>query len=101
MLLPGTKNVRSTMLLPMGENRRSALKVLKISGYVGLMLPKRTAVFAGLELSALTCTPAPGVLKKAPRELKKSPGRKYGAAKLSGTPSQLISRGGPRSARNR
>src|SRR5438093_1323338 len=62
------------------------------------MLPKRGAAPAGLSLSALTWTPEPGVLKKAPRArgasaaLKKSGGRKFGAESSSETPSQLISR---------
>src|ERR1700694_5695647 len=62
------------------------------------MLPKRTAVFVGLLLFALTCRPVPGVASSAPRArgsvdaLKKSPGRKLGAANALGTPSQLISR---------
>src|SRR3990170_3885920 len=53
---------------------------------------------AGLSRRALTCTPRPGVAKFAPRArgdlgaLKKSPGRKLGAANSSGTLSQLISR---------
>jgi carbon monoxide dehydrogenase subunit G len=34
-----------------------------------LRWPKRTAAFAGLSLSALTCTPVPGVESTAPREL--------------------------------
>src|ERR1700694_245164 len=62
------------------------------------MLPNRTGVFVGLLLFALTCRPVPGVASSAPRArgsvvaLKKSPGRKLGAANSSGTPSQLISR---------
>src|SRR5213593_4890973 len=59
------------------------------------MLPNRTGVFVGLESSALTWNPVPGVKKTAPRgelALKKLAGRLLGAAKASGTPSQLISR---------
>src|ERR1700730_9317075 len=62
------------------------------------MLPNRTGVSVGFLLFALTCRPVPGVASSAPRErgsvvaLKKSPGRKLGAANWSGTPSQLISR---------
>ena len=59
------------------------------------MSPNRTGVAVGFESSALTRIDVPGVLKIAPRgevTLKKFPGRSFGAAKLSGTPSQLISR---------
>src|SRR5258706_6158244 len=62
------------------------------------MLLKRGSVPVGLSLSALACTPSPGVLSTAPRArgsaapLKKSPERKLGAADSSGTLSQLISR---------
>jgi len=52
-------------------------------------------VFVGFSLSALTWKPDPGVKKTTPRgefELKKLAGRLLGAAKPSGTPSQLISR---------
>src|SRR5438105_2919873 len=62
------------------------------------MFPNRTDVPVAFSLSALTCTPRPGVARMAPRArgaaaaLKKSPGRNAGAADSSGTPSQLISR---------
>src|SRR6266542_4373062 len=59
------------------------------------MLPNRTGVFVGLESSALTWNPVPGVKKTTPRgelKLKKLAGKLLGAAKASGTPSQLISR---------
>src|SRR5436309_9434643 len=59
------------------------------------MLPKRTGVFVGLSLSALTWKPVPRVKNTAPRgelALKKLAGRLLGAEKASGTPSQLISR---------
>jgi hypothetical protein len=59
------------------------------------MLPNRTGVFVGFELSALTWNPVPGVKKTTPRgelALKKLAGKLLGAAKASGTPSQLISR---------
>src|SRR5262249_425277 len=54
-----------------------------------------TGVFVGLSLSALTWKPVPGVKKTTPRgelALKKLAGRLFGAAKASGTASQLISR---------
>ena len=60
-----------------------------------IALDERTGEPVGFESSALTRTEVPGVLKTAPRgefTLKKLPGRSLGAAKLSGTPSQLISR---------
>src|SRR5947209_972766 len=59
------------------------------------MLPNRTGVAVGLTRLALTWKPVPGVVKRTPRGelvLKKLAGRLFGAAKLSGTPSQLISR---------
>src|SRR5437867_13140459 len=59
------------------------------------MLPNRTGVFVGLESSALTWNPVPGVKKTTPRgelKLKKLAGKLLGAATASGTPSQLISR---------
>jgi hypothetical protein len=68
---------------------------LKVLIYVGLISPKRTGVLVGLESSALTRRAVPGVLNTAPRSellLKKLPGKSLGAEKLSGTPSQLISR---------
>ena len=57
------------------------------------MFPKSTSV--PLAAVALTWNPVPGVEKTTPRrlfELKKLAGRRFGAAKASGTPSQLISR---------
>src|SRR5437899_3456447 len=59
------------------------------------MLPNRTGVSVRLESSALTWNPVPGVKKTTPRgelKLKKLAGKLWGAAKASGTPSQLISR---------
>src|SRR6266536_690813 len=59
------------------------------------MLPNLSGVFVGLALSALTWKPVPGVKKTTPRgelALKKLAGKLFGAAKASGTPSQLISR---------
>src|SRR3989454_5022324 len=93
--LPGTKKIVSTMLLSRAVKSRSGLKVLKILGKTGWRLPKRTGVFVGLTLSALTWKPDPGVKNTAPLgelALKKLAGRLFGAEKASGTPSQLISR---------
>src|SRR6476661_3169758 len=59
------------------------------------MSPNSTGVLVGLEESALTWNPVPGVEKTTPRgefTLKKFAGRLFGAAEASGTPSQLISR---------
>src|SRR5206468_5127555 len=92
---PGTKKTVSTTLLSRAANNRCGLKVLKILGKSGWRLPKRTGVFVGLSLSALTWKPDPGVKNTAPRgelALKKFGGRLFGAEKASGTPSQLISR---------
>src|SRR5262245_42169304 len=93
--LPGTKKKVSTMLLSRAVNSRCGLKTLNSSGKAGCRLPKRIGVFVGLELSALTWNPLPGVKNTAPRgelALKKLAGRLFGAEKASGTPSQLISR---------
>src|SRR5262245_66555315 len=83
------------MGLSRAVNNRCGLKVRKISEKTGWRLPKSTAVFVGLSLSALTWKPLPGVKNTAPRgelALKKLAGRLFGAEKASGTPSQLISR---------
>src|SRR5437867_9390495 len=93
--LPGTKKTVSTMLLSSAANSRSGLKTVKILGKSGWRLPKRTGVFVGLTLLALTWKPDPGVKNTAPRgelALKKFAGRLFGAEKASGTPSQVISR---------
>src|SRR5262245_56383743 len=93
--LPGTKKKVSTMLLSSAVNSRCGLKTLNNWGKTGCRLPKRIGVLVGLELSALTWKPLPGVKKTAPRgelALKKLAGRLFGAEKASGTPSQLISR---------
>src|SRR5881296_2452008 len=93
--LPGTKKTVSVMLLSRAAKSRCGLKTLKILGKSGWRLPKRTGVFVGLSLSALTWKPDPGVKNTAPRgelALKKFGGRLFGAEKASGTPSQLISR---------
>src|SRR2546426_446625 len=83
------------MLLSRAAKSRCGLKTLKILGKSGWRLPKRTGVFVGLSLSALTWKPDPEVKNTAPRgelALKKFGGRLFGAEKASGTPSQLISR---------
>src|SRR5262245_36833302 len=93
--VPGTKKSVSTMLLSRAVKSRSGLKVLNKSGKTRWMLPYSTGVFVGLELSALSWKPVPGVKKTAPRgelALKKLAGRLFGAENASGTPSQLISR---------
>ena len=65
--LPHLTKVITTRLLPVGENNRSSLNVLKISTYCGLIFPKRGNVSVGLSLSALTINPSPGVFRTMPR----------------------------------
>src|SRR5687768_10290750 len=101
-LVPGTKNVTSMTVEPGAVKRRSDENGWKIDEYCALTSPKRTAVVVGLLESALTLkrfnalfVSSSTVLKTMPRglfELKKFGGRKFGAAAVSGTPSQLISR---------
>src|SRR5690242_12963894 len=94
-LLPGTKKLTATTLLPRAVNRRCGLKVVKMSGYVGLMFPNSIGVDVGFDALALTWNPVPGVENTTPRgefTLKKLAGKLLGAEKASGTPSQLISR---------
>ena len=79
------------MVLLTAVNSRWALKAWKSDGKpntVGVMPPAL----------ALTRKPVPGVLNTAPRgelTLKKLAGMAFGSARMSGTPSQLISRRRP------
>lgn len=65
--VPGTKKMTSVIVLSKAVKSRSGLKVLKSRGKMGWMLPNRTGVFVGFELSALTWNPVPGVKKTTPR----------------------------------
>src|SRR5437879_4024907 len=80
------------MLLPNAVKRRCGLNVWNIEEYVGLILSNSIGAIPALPL---TWKPVPGVEKTTPRgelTLKKLAGRRLGAADVSGTPSQLISR---------
>src|SRR5688572_20169082 len=92
---PGTKKLTSVMLLPRAVKSRCGENVVNVEEYVALMLSNSIGVTVGLDESALTWNPEPGVEKTTPRgevTLKKSAGRLFGAEEASGTPSQLISR---------
>src|SRR5215203_454131 len=104
VVVPGMKKVTSTAVDPIAVKRRWGLNGSNVPGYVGSMLPNSIAVLVGLTALALTSTPVPGVEKTTPRgllTLKKSAGRRFGAAAESGTPSQLISRRAPVASLNR
>src|SRR5207247_4775877 len=83
---PATTKFPSILLLPIGANRRGALKTLNSPAY---------AAFTSLKPLSLTRRPVPPVVNNTPRgdlALKKSPGKVSVLVNAAGTPSQLISR---------
>src|SRR3954466_15797314 len=101
VVVPGTKKFTSTTFDPRPVKRRWGVNGANVFGYEGSRLPNSTGATPAF---ALTWKPVPGVEKTAPRgllTLKKLAGRLFGAATLSGTPSQLISRRAPVPSLNR
>ncbi len=62
-LVPGTENVASVILLPMGVKSRFGLKVEKAVAYVGLIKSRLSRPPVG----AACVKPVPGVVNVAPR----------------------------------
>src|SRR5215207_2089530 len=92
--VPGIRKVTSIARLPGAAKRRWAEKVMSCAGLPACRSPKRTGVAVGLNAWALTekaGAPA-STSPRGERLLKKSAGSAFGAAKPSGTPSQLTSR---------
>ena len=86
---PGTTKCTSVTFERTGVNRRCGLKVAKRDEERGSSSSNSTGAIPWL---ALTRTPRPGVENSAPRPRNWSSGRLAGAARSSGTASQLISR---------
>ena len=96
---PATKKLTSYALSPTGLNSRCFENAWTCAGNAGSKVPNSTGELVGLAALALTANPVPADPGANPNTtprgefvLKKSGGKAFGSAKLSGTPSQLISR---------